>query len=43
MLTNRIGPSFSEPRVVNTDGSDKRRLADSLWEDATPLLIPAKV
>lgn len=42
MLTNRIGPSFLEPRVMNADESDKRGLADSLWEDAIPLYIPAK-
>jgi hypothetical protein len=43
MLMNRIGPSASELCVAKADGYDKRILTDSLWEDATPLYIPAKV
>jgi hypothetical protein len=43
MLMNRIGPSSSELCIAKTDGRDKRTLTDSLWEDAMPLYIPAKV
>jgi hypothetical protein len=43
MLMNRIGPSSSELCVAKADGTDKRMLTDSLWEDAMPLYIPAKV
>jgi hypothetical protein len=43
MLMNRIGPSSSELCVAKADGHDKRMLTDSLWEDAMPLYIPAKV
>ena len=28
--------------IMNTDGSDKRLMTDSRWEDSMPLLIPAK-
>ncbi len=28
--------------VMHADGSGKRMLTDSLWEDAMPLLVPAK-
>jgi len=27
---------------MNADGTDKRILTDSLWEDAMPLYVPAK-
>jgi hypothetical protein len=43
MLMNRIGPSSSELCVAKADGHDKRMLTDSLWEDAMPLSLPAKV
>jgi hypothetical protein len=43
MLMNRIGSSSSELCVAKANGHDKRILTDSLWEDATPLYIPAKV
>jgi hypothetical protein len=43
MLMNRIGLSSSELGVAEADGHDKRMLTDSLWEDAMPLYIPAKV
>jgi hypothetical protein len=43
MLINRIRPSSSERCVAKADGHDKRRLTDSLWEDAMPPCIPAKV
>jgi len=43
MLMNRIGPSSTELCVAKADGHDKRMLTDSLWEDAMPLYIPAKV
>jgi hypothetical protein len=43
MLMNRIGPSSSERCVAKPNGHDKRILTDSLWEDAMPLDIPAKV
>src|ERR1700726_1772123 len=29
--------------IMNADGTDKRILTDSLWEDSMPLYIPAKV
>jgi hypothetical protein len=29
--------------VMNADGSEKRALTDSRWEDSMPLLIPAKL
>jgi Tol biopolymer transport system component len=28
--------------IMNADGSDKRAVTDSLWEDAMPLYVPAK-
>lgn len=28
--------------IMNADGSDKRMLTDSRWEDSMPLYIPAK-
>jgi hypothetical protein len=28
--------------IMNADGTDKRILTDSLWEDAMPLYVPAK-
>jgi hypothetical protein len=40
---NRIGPSSSELCVAKADSNDKLILTDSLWEDAMPLYIPAKV
>ena len=43
MLMNRIGSSSSQLYIANADGTDKRMLTDSLWEDAMPLYIPAKV
>jgi hypothetical protein len=43
MLMNRTGRSSSELWVAKTDGHDKRMRTDSLWEDAMPLYIPAKV
>jgi hypothetical protein len=43
MLMNRIGRSSSELCIANADGTDKRMLTDSLWEDAMSLYIPAKV
>lgn len=33
---------FGQIWIMNTDGSDKRVLTDSLWEDAMPLYIPNK-
>lgn len=29
--------------ILNADGSGKRMLTDSRWEDAMPMLIPAKL
>ena len=29
--------------VMNADGSGKRMVTDSLWEDSKPLLVPARV
>jgi hypothetical protein len=29
--------------VMNADGTGKRMLTDSLWEDSMPLYIPAKL
>ena len=29
--------------IMNADGSEKRALTDSRWEDSMPLLIPAKL
>jgi hypothetical protein len=43
MLMNRIGPSSSQPCRGNADGAGTRVLTNSLWEDAIPLSIPAKV
>jgi len=43
MLMNRIGSSSSQLYIANADGTDKRMLTDSPWEDAMPLYIPAKV
>ena len=28
--------------IMDADGSNKRIVTDSLWEDSMPLLIPAK-
>ena len=28
--------------IMNADGTDKRMLTDSKWEDGMPVLIPAK-
>ena len=41
MPMNRIGPS--ELGVAKADRRDERILTDSLWEDAMPLYIAAKV
>jgi hypothetical protein len=43
MLRNRIGPSSSELCAAKANGHDKRILTDSLWVDAVPLYMPAKV
>ena len=29
--------------IMNADGSEKRALTDSRWDDSMPLLIPAKL
>ena len=26
--------------IMNADGSDKRRITDSIWEDSTPQYVP---
>jgi hypothetical protein len=41
MLMNRIGPS--ELCVSKSDGHDKRKRTDGLWEDAMPLCAQAQV
>ena len=33
--------SYGQIFVLNADGTDKRILTDSLWEDAMPLFVPA--
>jgi len=33
---------YGQILIMNADGSDKRMLTDSLWEDSMPLYIPAK-
>lgn len=27
--------------IMNADGSDKRRITDSIWEDSTPQYVPS--
>ena len=34
---------YGQIMIMNADGSDKRMLTDSRWEDAMPLLVPAEV
>jgi hypothetical protein len=43
LMNNRIWPSSTDLCVAKADGTDKRMLTDSLWEDAMRLYIPAKV
>jgi hypothetical protein len=43
LMKRRIGSSSSQLYIANADGTDKRMLTDSLWDDAMPLYIPAKV
>jgi Tol biopolymer transport system component len=33
---------YGQILIMNADGSEKRMLTDSRWEDSMPLLIPAK-
>jgi hypothetical protein len=33
---------YGQISIMNADGSEKRMLTDSRWEDSMPLLIPSK-
>ena len=33
---------YGQILIMNADGSDKRMLTDSKWEDSMPCLVPAK-
>jgi hypothetical protein len=36
------GTQYGQIFIMNADGTGKRMLTDSLWEDSMPLYIPAK-
>ena len=39
-LYDRTFQPYGQIFIMNADGSDKRQLTDSLWEDSTPRYVP---
>ncbi len=41
-LYDRTFQPYGQIFIMNADGSEKRHLTDSLWEDAMPRFVPAQ-